>query len=128
MAAWPAALRRGALGELGRRAARGLGRRALTVLTADKSVLVLNAGSSTVKYGLYRATSPSAAEELCTGLVDRIGLRGASITHSSAAGTDRWTNLTLDTHEDAFKQLIDRLTSSQGPISDGERPCCARCP
>ncbi|GAB3587352.1 acetate/propionate family kinase [Calidifontibacter terrae] len=46
------------------------------------TVLVVNAGSSSLKYQLV---DPASGDALCRGLVERIGLDGASISHTAGA-------------------------------------------
>ena len=46
-----------------------------------KKVLVVNAGSSSLKYMLF---DMQAEQMLCKGLVERIGLEGARLIHTRA--------------------------------------------
>lgn len=44
------------------------------------NIFVINSGSSSIKYQLFKMPY---TEPICTGLVDRIGIAGASITHKT---------------------------------------------
>lgn len=50
-------------------------------MVAPKLILVINAGSSTIKYKVFRHRTGEEFDELCSGLVDRIGISGSTITH-----------------------------------------------
>ncbi|KAL1508085.1 hypothetical protein AB1Y20_007678 [Prymnesium parvum] len=78
--------------------------------------LVLNSGSSSLKYGLFRIIL-GKAECVCSGLVDRIGLLSSSITHKDADGT-RKVDVDVPDHSSAITQVVELLTSSQGLISN----------
>ncbi|MFJ6083464.1 acetate kinase [Streptomyces sp. NPDC092369] len=70
-------------------------------------VLVLNSGSSSVKYQLL---DMSDGERLAAGLVERIGEENARLRHTHlGSGTDReWTGPISD-HEAALKAVADEL-------------------
>ena len=77
--------------------------------------LVLNAGSSSLKYGLFELKS-SSLEEVCAGLCDRIGLDGCVIKHDGEIDED-CTGM-LDDHGDAMKNIVEILTREGGPVKD----------
>jgi acetate kinase len=66
-------------------------------------VLVLNAGSSSLKYSLVDGETGAAA---ATGSVERIGEDGGRLRHSSAAGEDT-THRRFATVADALSAVID---------------------
>ena len=73
-------------------------------------VLVVNAGSSSLKYSLVDATSGGA---LATGLVERIGEPTGSLTHRSDGGAHR-VERAFEDHEAALSAALDAF-ESQGP-------------
>jgi acetate kinase len=79
-------------------------------------VLVLNSGSSSVKYGLFRAGG-QALEEVCSGLVDKIGLDGTVIKHEFEGQTQKISGPLAD-HGAALKKVAEILTASGGPVKN----------
>ncbi|MGV6803088.1 MAG: acetate/propionate family kinase [Ruegeria sp.] len=73
-------------------------------------VVTLNAGSSSLKFGLFslQADDPVA---ICTGAVDRIGGSGASITAISADGKALGADVPqgIADHRDALTQVLDLI-------------------
>jgi acetate kinase len=76
-------------------------------------VLVINAGSSSLKYSLVEAESGTAA---ATGLVERIGESEGGHVHRGPQGESR-TTLTTSSHEDALRAAIDAF-GTYGPALD----------
>ena len=76
-------------------------------------VLVINAGSSSLKYSLVDAETGAAPG---SGVVERIGEAEGSHTHRGPDG-ERRTELTIATHEDALRAAIDAF-GTQGPALD----------
>ena len=72
-------------------------------------VLVINAGSSSVKYQLFDMTKH---EVLAKGICERIGIDGKLI-HKAAGKPDFISNEPLPTHSHAIKALVDALTSTE---------------
>ena len=70
-------------------------------------VLVVNAGSSSVKYQLFDMTKK---EVLAKGLGERIGIDGKLI-HKVPGKPDFISNAPLPTHSQAIKAIVDALTS-----------------
>ena len=75
-------------------------------------VLVINCGSSSLKYALYRM--PERAS-LCSGLVDRIGSEGGSISQSSARGTYH-RETTIESHSHGLRLVAQALTDAQSGV------------
>ncbi|HYO40444.1 MAG TPA: acetate kinase [Nocardioidaceae bacterium] len=73
-------------------------------------VLVLNAGSSSLKYSLVDAVTGDAA---ASGLVEQIGEPSGELTHSGPGGEHR-TERAFGTHEDALRAVLEAF-ESQGP-------------
>ncbi|HSE09857.1 MAG TPA: acetate kinase [Nocardioidaceae bacterium] len=76
-------------------------------------VLVLNAGSSSLKYSLVEAET---GESLAGGLVERIGESTGSLTHHGPAGEKRLEQA-IATHEDALAAVLEAF-EAQGPSLD----------
>ncbi len=72
-------------------------------------VLVVNAGSSSLKYQLIEMQDESV---LCRGGIERIGLDGSFIKHVYGAGEHRIERPLAD-HTAAFRLLIECLTDAQ---------------
>ncbi len=75
------------------------------------NVLVVNAGSSSLKYSLVEAGSGRA---LATGLVERIGEGIGVLTHTGPDGRRHRTERAVKTHEDALRAAIDAF-EEHGP-------------
>jgi acetate kinase len=76
----------------------------------SESVLVLNAGSSSLKYSLVDAASGKAA---ASGLVEQIGEPSGVLTHHGPDGTSR-TEQPFPDHEAALRAALEAFASS-GP-------------
>ena len=70
------------------------------------NVLVINCGSSSLKYQVLNMTNE---ELLCKGLVERIGMEGSVITHEKI-GMDKVKNVVpMENHQDAIKNVLDAV-------------------
>ena len=73
-------------------------------------VLVINCGSSSLKYQVLDMTNESL---LAKGLVERIGLEGSVITHEKI-GMDKYKLVTpMESHKDAIEQVIMALQDKE---------------
>ena len=72
-------------------------------------VLVINCGSSSIKYQLFDMTTE---EVLAKGLVERIGEEKSAFRQESARGEAAFETDAAD-HEQAFQRLVDGLLSSE---------------
>ena len=78
-------------------------------------ILVINAGSSSLKYQLIDMTDESV---LAKGQCDRIGIAGGNFKHKVPGREDYKIEVEMKNHEDAVKLVIDTLTDKeQGVIS-----------
>ena len=73
------------------------------------NVLVINCGSSSLKYQLINSESEQV---LAKGLCERIGIDGR-LTYSPAGGAKEVTDLAMPTHTEAIQFVIDALTNSE---------------
>lgn len=66
-------------------------------------VLVINCGSSSLKYQVLDMTNESL---LCKGLVERIGMDGSVITHEKIGMDKKKTEVPMNDHKDAIEQVL----------------------
>ena len=76
-------------------------------------ILIINSGSSSIKYRLFdtKLTAP-----LCKGIVERIGSKRSSLTHTKSKAKPTTLNVYAKNHEDAIKHIFDALTSKRGGV------------
>ncbi len=78
-------------------------------------ILVINAGSSSLKYQFIDITSKTV---LAKGLCERIGIEGSNISQKANGKPDYSLKKPMNDHADAIQMVIDALTSSEhGVIS-----------
>lgn len=78
-------------------------------------ILVLNCGSSSLKYQLFDMTDESV---LAKGLVERIGIEGSKLTHRPQGQDKKVITKEIQNHEVAIQLVLDALTHSEyGVIS-----------
>lgn len=79
-------------------------------------ILVINCGSSSLKYQLYNMDNN---EVLAKGLVERIGIEGSNLQHSPTGKDKVVFEQPLANHDEAIKLVMDKLVDAQvGVISD----------
>lgn len=76
------------------------------------NVLVINSGSSSLKYQLINMNSNTV---LCKGLCERIGIEGSVVTHK-AHGKEWEVKSNLPTHAEAFSQMLELMTSGDSAV------------
>jgi len=74
------------------------------------NVLVINCGSSSLKYQLINSDSEQV---LAKGLCERIGIDGSAITHQKAGEGKVKTEVPMNNHTDAVKLVIEKLTDAE---------------
>jgi acetate kinase len=77
-------------------------------------VLVINAGSSSLKYQLIEMDNE---EVIAKGNCERIGA-GGFITHKTTAGAKIEKEMEFPTHKEAFIEVVKQLTSGEGKVLD----------
>ena len=77
-------------------------------------ILVINAGSSSLKYQLINMEDESV---IAKGNCDRIGIDG-HIKHTTFDGRVIDTDCTFPTHTEAFEKLVEVLTTGEGKVID----------
>lgn len=73
------------------------------------NILVINCGSSSLKYQLIDSDSEQV---LAKGLCERIGIDGSAITHQKAGGERQTTLASMADHTQAVKLVIEKLTDA----------------
>ncbi len=74
------------------------------------NVLVVNAGSSSLKYKLINMSDESV---LAKGIVERIGFEGTILKHQKDEDTKVQVKKELKDHTEAFKLVVEALTSPE---------------
>lgn len=77
-------------------------------------ILVVNAGSSSLKYQLIDMTNENL---LAKGLCERIGIDGV-ISHKAADGREYKAKIPMPTHSEAFDALVYALNKSEAKVID----------
>lgn len=77
-------------------------------------ILVVNAGSSSLKYQLLDMNDESV---IAKGNCDRIGIDG-HISHKTGDGRKIEADCNFPTHTEAFEKLVEVLTSGEGKVID----------
>ena len=77
-------------------------------------ILVVNAGSSSLKYQLLDMTDESV---IAKGNCDRIGIDG-HISHKTGDGRKFESDCKFPTHTEAFEKLVEVLTTGEGKVID----------
>ena len=73
-------------------------------------VLVINCGSSSLKYQVLDMTNESL---LAKGLVERIGMDGSVITHEKIGMDKVKTEVPMNDHKEAIKQVLDAIQNPE---------------
>lgn len=74
------------------------------------NVLVINCGSSSLKYQLINSDSEAV---LAKGICERIGIEGSAIIHQPEGGEKVTTEVSLKDHTDAVRYVIEKLTDTE---------------
>ena len=79
-------------------------------------ILVINAGSSSLKYQLIDMETERV---MAKGLCERIGIEGSKLNHTPDGGEKNVIEKDMKDHSDAIKMVLDALTDANyGVISD----------
>ena len=73
-------------------------------------VLVINCGSSSLKYQVLDMTNESL---LCKGLVERIGMDGSVITHEKIGMDKVKKEVPMKDHKDAIEQVLAAIQDKE---------------
>ena len=75
----------------------------------DMKILVINAGSSSLKYQLI---DMDTEKMLCKGNCERIGMEAGVFTHKTEDGRELHKDVDMQDHTAAFQQVKDALILS----------------
>lgn len=78
-------------------------------------ILVLNCGSSSIKYQLFNMIDKSV---LAKGLVHRVGMTGSKIDHKKAGGEKVTINTDVIDHKIGIEKILSILTSKDNGVID----------
>lgn len=73
-------------------------------------VLVINCGSSSLKYQLFNMENEEA---LAQGLVERIGIDGSRLKHKTPSSDKKVIETPMDNHRVALKNVLDALVHEE---------------
>ena len=76
-------------------------------------ILVINSGSSSIKYQLFDTKRP---HPLCKGIVERIGTRKSFITHHKGGKKTFKHNVRAPDHHQATKRIFDIITAPDSGV------------
>lgn len=76
-------------------------------------VLVINCGSSSVKYNLINTSNQT---DICKGIVERIGAVTSIVKHMPTEGTRRKETKVISSHTEALQEILDYLMNSDNKI------------
>jgi len=76
-------------------------------------ILVINCGSSSLKYQVLDMTNESL---LCKGLVERIGMEGSVISHEKTGEDKIKTEVPMKDHKDAIEQVLNAIQGEHGVV------------
>lgn len=79
-------------------------------------VLVLNCGSSSIKYKLYEMRTE---EELANGIVERIGMNEGGFTYKNTHGKERKISPVIPTHTDGLDLIFQYLSDQEYGVIKG---------
>ena len=78
-------------------------------------ILVINAGSSSLKYQLIDMDNEHV---IAKGNCERIGIEGSLITHKTDDGRKVQLESNFPSHTEAFEKLLEVLTTGEGKVID----------
>lgn len=78
-----------------------------------QKILVLNSGSSSLKYQLF-SVEGDKYDVIAKGLADRIGIEGSYVTIKIGEGDKETKTVVLPTHEEAIREVLNLLL--KGPL------------
>ncbi|MBS6511553.1 MAG: acetate kinase, partial [Clostridiales bacterium] len=73
-------------------------------------ILVINAGSSSIKYQLFDMDNEDVKAK---GLVERIGIAGSKLTHTTAGKEKFVVEKEMNDHEAAMNEVIAAMTNPE---------------
>ncbi|WP_421943553.1 acetate/propionate family kinase [Pedobacter sp.] len=80
------------------------------------NILVINSGSSSIKYQLFKMPNP---KPVCSGLVERIGIEGSFVKHSVFPNGEKITiekDGFISNHGEGLKQVLSLLSEGENAV------------
>ncbi len=82
-------------------------------------ILVLNSGSSSIKYKLYHADEAGQFQALCEGQADRVGIDGSTLAYERADVEGKQKRfIDLADHRVAIDEILKQLTDAETGVLD----------
>lgn len=84
-------------------------------------ILVINAGSSSIKYQLFDIPNGTGSKDgrlLCKGLVERIGQEKSSFSHEKIGSPVVKSAVSVKDHQEGIKVIIDAIVHPEGGVID----------
>ena len=82
----------------------------------DMNILVINCGSSSLKFQLIDAQNEKL---IAKGLCERIGIEGSRLVYTPAGGTKQITEAKMEDHKTAISLVLKALTDKEtGVLED----------
>jgi acetate kinase len=78
-------------------------------------VLVVNTGSSSIKYQLFEMDGPKV---LASGVVERIGEAGSTLTHRAGDADPLVVEERVADHSEGFERVFHAFETTGGPVTD----------
>lgn len=86
---------------------------------SEQSILVVNAGSSSIKYQLIAVSAGEASgRTLASGLIERIGERLGRVKHRTQTGDEREWEVVIPDHTEGFAQLARAFAEAGTPLEE----------
>jgi len=79
-------------------------------------ILVLNCGSSSIKYQVLDMKSALEVQLLAKGIVERIGMEMGVVTHRASGRAKLEIEVPVSDHTTGIKKILDLLTSSENGV------------
>lgn len=76
-------------------------------------ILVLNCGSSSIKYQLIDIVSENESKLLAKGLCERVGLEIGEFTHKPQGKEKYYEKIPIPTHKDGIEMILNSLTDEK---------------
>jgi acetate kinase len=81
----------------------------------DVNILVINCGSSSIKYSLFRMAGGESGDLLASGIVERIGQAESRLRHT-ACGRETKRPAPAPDHRAAFNLVVEALVRGEGAV------------
>jgi acetate kinase len=82
------------------------------------NILVVNCGSSSIKYSLYRMGNGASEQVLASGLVEKIGEPVSRLRHKAGASQEQ-RDVRAPDHQAAFELMVRALSEGPGAVISG---------